>query len=184
MNTNSAAAAMITNSASRQQFGMPVAIAQVYRTTERVTEDEVVNEMVDSSGVQYAVIAGLRTETGLERLVIAYPNEASLRDFIAAPSIIAVGFSSREEAVAGGRVPVPTVISHQRMPEATVGAGTERYQQGLNWAERRGETGSTLRRLARFLFTSYSDVATTATAIFFSRNAVSAAIRMALGSSA
>jgi hypothetical protein len=149
-----------------------------------VTEDAVVNKVVDSSGVQYAVIAGLRTKTGPERLVIAYPNEASLRDLIAAPSIIAVGFSSREEAVAGGKVPVPTVISHQRMPEATVGAETERYRQGLNWAERRGEIVSTLRRLARFLFTSYSDVATTATAIFFSRNAVSAVIKMALGSSA
>jgi hypothetical protein len=148
-----------------------------------VTEDAVVNKVVDSSGVQYAVIAGLRTKTGPERLVIAYPNEASLRDLIAAPSIIAVGFSTHEDAVAGGRVPLPTVMPHRRMPEA-VGAGTESDRQRLNWAERRGEIVSTLRRLAMFLFTSYSDVATTATAIFFSRNAVSAVIRMALGSSA
>ena len=53
-------------------------------------EDVVVNQMLDSSGMRYAVIAGLRTETGAERLVIAYANEKSLRDFIAAPSIIAV----------------------------------------------------------------------------------------------
>ena len=59
-------------------------------------EDVVVNQMLDSSGMRYAVIAGLRTETGPERLVIAYANEKSLRDFIAAPSIIAVDFSSRE----------------------------------------------------------------------------------------
>jgi hypothetical protein len=65
-----------------------------------------VNNVVDSVGVKYAVIAGLRTETGPERLVIAYPNQESLRDLIAAPSIIAIGFSSREEAVAGGRAPV------------------------------------------------------------------------------
>jgi hypothetical protein len=147
-----------------------------------VTEDAVVNEVVDSSGVQYAIIAGLRTEAGPERLVIAYPNEESLRDLIAPPSIIAIGFSSREEAVAGGRACVPTAVSYQRVPEAT-GGGTERYQQGLNWAERRGEIGSTLRRLARFLVTSYSEVATTAIVIFCSRNAVSAVIRMALGSS-
>jgi len=57
-----------------------------------------VKQMVDSSGMQYAVIAGLRTETGPERLVIAYPNEESLRELIAAASIIAVGFCSREEA--------------------------------------------------------------------------------------
>jgi hypothetical protein len=71
------------------------------------TEDAVVNQMLDFSGVQYAVIAGPRTETGPERLVIAYPNEKSLRDFIAAASIIAVGFSSREEAIAGARRPSP-----------------------------------------------------------------------------
>ena len=58
------------------------------------------NELVDFSGVQYAVIEALHTETGPERFVIAYPNEQSLRNVIAAPSIIAFGFSSREEAVA------------------------------------------------------------------------------------
>ena len=138
------------------------------------------NEVVDSSGVQYAVIAGLRTETGPERLVIAYPNEEALRDLIAAPSIIAVGFCSREEAVAAGRAWVPTAFPFQRMPEAMAGTGIERGQQARNWAERRRETGSTLRRLARFLVTSYSYAATTAIAIFSSRNAVSAVIRMAL----
>ena len=140
------------------------------------------NEVVDSSGVQYAVIAGLRSETGPERLVIAYPNEESLRDLIAAPSIVAVGFSSREEAVAGSRASVPTAVAHRPMPEATAGGEIERYHQGLNWAERRG-TGSTWRRLVTFLVTSYGDVATSAVVIFSSRNAVSAVIRMALGSS-
>jgi hypothetical protein len=150
---------------------------------QRVVEDAAVNEVVDSSGVQYAVIAGLRTETGSERLVIAYPNETSLRDLIAAPSIIAVGFSSREEAVAGGRACVPTAASYQRMPEATADRGTERYQQRLNCAERRGANDSALRGLTRFLVTSFSDVVTSATVIFSSRNAVSTVIRMALGSS-
>ena len=141
------------------------------------------NELVDSSGVQYAVIAGLRTETGPERLVIAYPNEKSLRDLLAASSILAVGFSSREDAVAGVRAPGPAAISYKQMPEASAGRRTERYLQGLNWSERRGGRSSPLHRLARFLFTSYSEVATTVIAIYFSRNALSAVIRMALGSS-
>ena len=141
------------------------------------------NTVVDSSSVHYAVIAGLRTETGSERLVIAYSNEASLRDLIAAPSIIAIGFSSREEAVAGGRVPVPTGTSHQQMPKFTLGAGTEKYQQGLNWEQHRADKRSALRRLVQFLVASYGDVAAAAIAIFFSRNAVSAIIRIALGSS-
>jgi len=142
-----------------------------------------VKEMVDSWGMQYAVIAGPRTETGLERVVIAYPNEKSLRDLIAAASIIAVGFSSREEAVAGGRASMPTAIYHHQTPEGVAGGGTERYRQRVNWAERREEIGSTLRRVGRFLVTSYSHVATSVIAIFISRNAVSAVIRMALGSS-
>jgi hypothetical protein len=158
-------------------------LLKAYETRRRETEDAVVNEMVDSSGMQYAVIAGPRTETGPERLVIAYSNEKSLRDLIAAPSIIAVGFSSREEAVAGSRACVPTAAAYQRMPKAMARREIEREQQGLDWAEPRGETGSTLRRLARFLVTSYSDVATMAMVIFSSRNAISAVIRMALGSS-
>ena len=63
-------------------------------------EGAVMKELIDFSRVQYAVIEALRTETGPERFVIAYPNEQSLRDVIAAPSIIAFGFPSREEAIA------------------------------------------------------------------------------------
>jgi len=142
-----------------------------------------VKQMVNSTGMQYAVIAGLCTETGPEHLVIAYPSERSLRALIAAASIIAMGFSSREEAVAGGRASMAIAIDRRQTPEAIAGAGTERYRQRLNWAERRGERGSMLRRLGRFLLASYSQVATAVIAVFFSRNAVSAVIRIALGSS-
>jgi hypothetical protein len=142
-------------------------------------EDAVVNQMLDSSGMQYAVIAGLRTETGPERLVIAYPNEKSLRDLIAAASIIAVGFSSREEAIADSAASVPNA---ELTPVAITGR-TGRYQQRFYWAERRAEIASALRRVAEFLVASYNDVATATTVIFSSTNAVSSAIRMALGSS-
>jgi hypothetical protein len=54
---------------------------------------------LDCPATQYAVIAVLRTEQLPERLVVAYPDEESLRDLIAAPSIIALGFNSRDEAV-------------------------------------------------------------------------------------
>jgi len=120
-----------------------------------------VKQMVDSSGMQYAVIAGLRTETGPERLVIAYPNEEPLRELIAAASIIAVGFWSREEAVASGRASMATAIYRQRTRDGIAG----------------------LQRLGRLLVTCYSHAATAVIAILFSRNVVSAAIRMALGSS-
>ena len=139
------------------------------------------NHVVDS-GVQYAVIAGLRTETGPERLVISYSNEESLRDLIAAPSIIAVGFSSREQAVAGGRICVPTA-AYQPMPEAMAGGRSATHQQRLSWAEQRKKAHSVLRRLGRFLVTAHSNFVTTAIVIFSSRNSFSAAIRIAMGSS-
>ena len=138
-------------------------------------------EMVDYSGVRYAVIAGLRTETGPEHLVIAYPNEESLRDLIAARSIIAVGFSSREEAAAGRNSSVrPAAASYEQLLETLWSEGCLRV---FKWADRRAEIGSALRRGAEFLVSSYSDFATTALVIFSSANAVSAVIRMALGSS-
>ena len=146
-------------------------------------EDAVVNELVNSSGLQYAVIAGLRTETGLERLVIAYPNEKSLRDLLATSSILAVGFSSREDAVARSRDPKLAAISYKQMPDASAGGRAETYSHGLNWVELRGGISSASRRVARFLFTSYSEVASTVIALYFSRNALSTVIRLALGSS-
>ncbi len=158
-------------------------LLKAYETRRRVKEEAVVNDMVDSSGMRYAVIAGLRTETDPERFVIAYSNEKSLRDLIAAASIIAVGFSSREEAIAGGTRSLPTAgASYEWTPVAMAGR-TGRYQQRFHWKERRAEIASALRRVAEFLVASYNDVATAATVILSSTNAVSSVIRMALGSS-
>jgi hypothetical protein len=69
------------------------------------------------------------------------------------------------------------------MPNAMATREIETDQQGLDCADQRGQTGSTLRKLARFLVKSSCDIATSATVIFSSTNAVSAVIRMALGSS-
>jgi thymidylate synthase len=65
-----------------------------------VFQGAVMNELVNLSEMQYAVIEALQTEAGSERFVIAYHSEQSLHDVIAEPCIIAFGFSSREEAVA------------------------------------------------------------------------------------
>ena len=134
------------------------------------------NAVLDSSEVRYAVIEGLHTETGPERFVIAYSNEGSLRGLIAAPSIIALGFSSRAAAASNG-VRIPTGGAYHRVEN------TETRRQGFAETERRAETVSAVRRLGRFLVTSYRHVATTVIAIFFSRSAVAAVIRVAMGSS-
>ena len=120
------------------------------------------NKAIDSSGVQYAIIAGPRTETGPERLVIEYANKESLSDLIAAPSILAAGFASREDALASSRT-------------FMAGGVAERYRQRLNLGNR---------RVTRFLTASYNHVAITAAVLFSSRRLVSTIIRMALGCSA
>jgi len=56
------------------------------------------NTLNQTSTWQYAVIT-VRNEPQRERLVIPYPNEKTLRDLIAAASIVTVGYSSPEEAV-------------------------------------------------------------------------------------
>ena len=116
------------------------------------------NEVVESGSLQYAVIAGLHTETGIERLVIAYPSEESLRDLIAAPSIIAAGFSSREEAAEGGGASNTPAVG-------------------------RPQTSSVFRKLARFIASSYGEIAASVIIVCSSKNAISAVLRMALGGS-
>jgi hypothetical protein len=65
-----------------------------------VFQGAVMNELVNLSEMQYAVIKALQTEAGSERFVIAYGSEQALHDVIAEPCIIAFGFSSREQAAA------------------------------------------------------------------------------------
>ena len=55
---------------------------------------------VDSANVRYAIIEALRSEGRRLCVAIAYSDEQSLRDLIAERSIVALGFTSREEAVA------------------------------------------------------------------------------------
>jgi hypothetical protein len=70
-------------------------------------EDAVVNPVADFPDAWYAVIEVLQTETGHENIVIAYPNEKTLREAFAASSIVAFGFATREEAMVSS-------LSHQQ----------------------------------------------------------------------
>ncbi len=135
------------------------------------------NELVDSSGVRYAVIKGLYTEAGPERFVIAYPNEQALRDLIAASSIIAIGFTSREEAAVSTSAYVVAAAALKQLSRATVFEAHRHIiqQVGHRRLIRR------CRRLGRFLLTFYSEAVTLVTLIFLSRNAVCTAIRTSLG---
>jgi hypothetical protein len=56
--------------------------------------------LVHCSSVRYAVVQASSRKYSSDHFVIAYQDEKCLRDLIAAPSILGVGFESREEAMA------------------------------------------------------------------------------------
>src|SRR5215471_13395936 len=58
--------------------------------------------LLQSSNVRYAVIQLSSAKGSPERLVLAYPNEETLRGLIADTSIVGLSFSSRDEAACAG----------------------------------------------------------------------------------
>ena len=63
-------------------------------------DGEIMGALVHGSNVHYATILASSLREHPERLVIAYPDDNYLRDLIAAPSIIGLGFTWRAEALA------------------------------------------------------------------------------------
>jgi len=129
------------------------------------------------TNVRYAVIETFRTEGGSERFVLAYHNERSLRDLIAAPCIAAFGFSSREEAAGRTKPSVSMATTLKQVPTTTVVERTEEHQRGPHRGEQRSETCSASPTIRRFLAAFYSDAVAAGIFVFFSRNIFSTAIR-------
>ena len=130
---------------------------------------KVMSELIDSLNLRYAVIEAHCSEGPPERFAIAYSNEESLRDVIAAPSIIGFGFASREEALAG-------------LAASAVDGATE-YARGVYSARRRvgnwlrdAETWKTARQVLQH-------ATAVAVLIFYSSNIVSATLRRFIGAS-
>jgi hypothetical protein len=69
--------------------------------------------------VRYAVILASSKKDRPERFVIAYHDENCLRDLIAAPSIIELGFASREEAIANLKSFVSDAAPSKQKPRIT-----------------------------------------------------------------
>ena len=57
------------------------------------------NALFQITKLQYAVIQLSSTTDPPERLILAYRDERTLRTLIAVPSIVGLGFGSREEAM-------------------------------------------------------------------------------------
>jgi hypothetical protein len=140
------------------------------------------NELINSSGVRYAVIKGSCSQGFPEPLVIAYADEKSLRELIAAPSILGFRFASRSEAVKSVRNESPAIALSSQM--------RERATDDRRGYKRELEVQSTERGLAsRFCFWKHrrmihrvlEQAAVMIALIFYSRSLVSAVFRTILG---
>jgi hypothetical protein len=142
---------------------------------------KVVNEPIDSSNKRFAVIESRWTDRRPDRFILEYRDEESLRELIATPSIIAVGFTSRVDAIkrieACFSAATPWHDVQKAIPEDRIvcdqrgfHSAAPRLTSGLSFAGNRG----TVRRLLQH------SVAV-AILVFYSRNAVGALIRAFVG---
>ena len=69
---------------------------------------EIMSALLQFSNVRFAVIQLSSAKGSRERLVLAYPNEETLRSLIADTSIVGLGFSSRGEAACAAGTAVTT----------------------------------------------------------------------------
>ena len=77
------------------KFGMPVAFFGGFHRFFR-TGCETMKTQNDESRTLYAAIQARCPDRPAERFVISYTSEQALRDLLAAPSIVATGYTSRE----------------------------------------------------------------------------------------
>jgi hypothetical protein len=132
--------------------------------------------LVHCSGVRYAVIQASSNKDRPERLVIAYHDENCLRDLIAAPSIIGLGFVSREEAIANLKSFASNAAPSKQKPRITA-----MFHATHANAELAGGHGLVKhRRIPQGIVQS---ALAAVIALFYSKNIVSVMIRMALGAS-
>jgi hypothetical protein len=133
------------------------------------------SESVGASTWQYAVIA-VGTQPRRECLVLAYPDEKTLRSFIGASSIIALGYDSRDQAAAEIGSCVQTGAL-QKGPGAPLAGTSARLREQTRTAERRsmGRFGLEWTRNAVGHVLRHSVAA--AIVFFYSKNILSATVR-------
>jgi hypothetical protein len=156
-------------------FGIRVASVSVSRLVEAKTDGDVMGVQFCCSDVHYAVIKASSKKDRPERLVIAYHDEQSLRDLIAAPSIIGIGFASREEAIANceRRISNATPLKQKTRITAMFHATHENGNLPSGYVVKRWRVPQSI------LQSALAPVV----ALIYSKNIVSAMIRMALGAS-
>ena len=134
------------------------------------------DELVDTSTWRYAVIS-VRSEPDRERLVIEYPDEETLRDLIAAPSIVALGYASRAEALKNIDRFVTTTSSWKRLLETAVLHTNMTFLAECRVALRRVAGGFRLSGASRVMRNLLHNGLAAALIFFYSRNVLSGTVR-------
>jgi hypothetical protein len=137
------------------------------------------NALLQSTKERYAVIRVSSASDPPERLILAYPDEETLRALIAEPSIVGVGFGSREEAVS---------ISNAALKKPAARSPTDRLEsapigQHQTHSGGRAAKWSSFLSLRRMGSGIVQCAFAAAMCIFYSKNIVSATIRLVLAGS-
>ena len=132
------------------------------------------------SNVRFAVIRVSSAKGPPERLVLAYPNEETLRGLIADTSIVGLGFRSRDEAACAAEEAVTNGATPCQADGVAGSHAEERLVHELREQLAHRMKFSPIRRLATTIV-QLGIVA--AFFIFYSKNIVSATVRAVLAGS-
>jgi hypothetical protein len=137
---------------------------------------DVVNDLVDTSTWRYAVI-GVRSEPARERLVIAYPDEVTLRDLIAGPSIVALGYTSPADALKNIDRCIATTASLKQLLQTAVLHPNLTFLTECRVALPRLAGAFGLSRTSKLLRNLLHNGLAAALIFFYSRNVLSSTVR-------
>ena len=138
------------------------------------------NKLIASSKEQFAIIESRWADRRPERFVLAYCDEASLRELIAARSIVAVGLRSRGDAIKKIETYISSEATLQHVRKTTqVLAGSD--QRGVRCATQKMAGGLFFAETTKLVRRILQHAVAAAILIFYSRNTASAAIRAFIG---
>jgi len=132
--------------------------------------------LLQVSNVRYAVIRLSSAKGSSERLVLAYPNEKTLRGLIEDTSIVGLGFSSRDEAACAAAA---AATKGATPCQADGIAGSHEERLGHHVREQLAHPMNFL-PIRRFATTIVQLGIAAAIFIFYSKNIVSATVRAVL----
>jgi hypothetical protein len=150
--------------------------AEVSGLIEVKTDGGHMARLVHSSSLHYAVINASSKTDPPERLVVPYRDENCLRDLIEAPSIVGLGFASRDEAIANLKSFASDAAPSKQKPRITTMFHATHENGDL-------PSGHGLLKHRRIPQSILQSALAAVIALIYAKNIVSAMIRMALGAS-